>query len=437
MEESAFNQGLLNFLKASPTPFHAVAQLADMSEKAGFARVSESDTWNLKKGQGYYVTRNDSAIIVFTTGISDLAETGIRMTCAHTDSPCLKVKPQPEIVSRSYLQLGVEVYGGALLNTWFDRDLSLAGRITYLSEKKIIRSALIDFKYPLAFIPSLAIHFNRDANKNHTVNEQKDLPPVLAQVSGNEMPDFRALLLQQLKKEHPDCDADTVLEYELSFYDTQPPSFVGLNQEFIAAARLDNLLSCYTGLTSLAESDKQTPCLLVFNDHEETGSVSVAGAQGNFLESVLTRLCPCAENLSRTLARSVMISADNAHGVHPNYADKYDERHGPILNRGPVIKINAQQRYASDSETSALFRYLCQQAEVPVQSFVMRSDMGCGSTVGPLTAAKIGVKTVDVGVPTFGMHSVRELSGVKDAFYLYRVLKKFFDVTNRKDINRQ
>ncbi len=436
MEESAFNQELLNFLKLSPTPFHAVAQIADRLEKAGFSRVSECDLWELKKGQGYYVTRNDSAIIAFTVGLSDIAETGIRIMGAHTDSPCLKVKPRPEMVSRSYLQLGVEVYGGALLNTWFDRDLSLAGRITYLSEKEIIRSTLIDFKYPLAFIPSLAIHFNRDANKNHTINEQKDLPPVLAQVSGNEPPDFRTLLLQQLNKEHPDGDADTVLEYELSFYDTQPPSFVGMNQEFIAAARLDNLLSCYTGLTSLAESGKQSSCLLVFNDHEETGSVSTAGAQGNFLESVLARLCPDPESLSRTAARSVMISADNAHGVHPNYADKYDEHHGPILNRGPVIKSNAQQRYASDSETSALFRYLCQQAEVPVQFFVMRSDMGCGSTIGPLTAAKIGIKTVDVGVPTFGMHSVRELAGAKDAFYLYRVLKKFFDVPNRKDINR-
>lgn len=430
MEESAFNQGLLNFLRASPTPFHSVAQLADLLNHAGFVRIFESDIWEVKKGGGYYVTRNDSAIIVFTAGFSELVETGIRIMGAHTDSPCLKVKPQPEMLNRSYLQLGVEVYGGALLNTWFDRDLSLAGRVTYLSEKEIIKSELLDFKYPLAFIPSLAIHFNRDANKNHSINEQKDLPPVLAQVSGNEAPDFRTLLLQQLKKEHPDCGADTILDYDLSFYDTQPPSFVGLNREFIASARLDNLLSCYTGLTSLAESDKRTPCLLVFNDHEESGSVSTAGAQGNFLESVLTRLCSEPETLSRTLARSVMISADNAHGVHPNYADKYDDRHGPILNRGPVIKSNAQQRYASDSETSAFFRYLCRQAEVPLQSFVMRSDMGCGSTIGPITAAKIGIKTVDVGVPTFGMHSVRELAGVKDAFYLYRVLKKFFDLSD-------
>lgn len=423
---SQFNQGLLKFLEASPTPFHAVARMSEILDKFGFIRLYESQAWDLQKGARYYVTRNDSSLIAFTLGQWDLTDTGFRMVGAHTDSPCLKVKPQPEMITKSYLQVGVEVYGGALLNPWFDRDLSLAGRVTYLSKKETIENILIDFKHPIAVIPSLAIHLDREANKNRKINPQKDLPPVFLQISDEEKPDFREILLQQLKKQHPNINSESVLEYELCFYDTQPPSYVGLKQDFIASARLDNLLSCYTGLTGLTESGDNASCLLVCNDHEEVGSVSTSGAQGSFLESVLRRLCPSAEALSRTIDRSMMISADNAHGVHPNYADKFDDNHGPILNQGPVIKINANQRYASNSETIALFRYLCQKSQVPVQYFVMRSDMACGSTIGPITAGKIGVKTADVGVPTFGMHSVRELAGAKDAFYLYKVLKNFF-----------
>jgi aspartyl aminopeptidase len=220
--------------------------------------------------------------------------------------------------------------------------------------------------------------------------------------------------------------ATRVLDYELNFYDVQAPAVIGLHDDFIAGARLDNLLSCYTGLAALIDSDSQQNTLLVCNDHEEVGSMSAAGAQGTFLRSVLQRICDNEEDVSRMIANSVLVSADNAHGVHPNYADKHDSNHGPILNNGPVIKINANQRYASNSETGALFKYLCELADVPVQSFVVRSDMACGSTIGPLTAGGIGVKTVDVGVPTFAMHSIRELAGRWDAYYLYRVLKQFF-----------
>lgn len=418
----------MNFLRASPTPFHAVARMSQMLKKAGFQRISESDIWDIKKSSRYYVTRNDSSLIAFATGTLKLAETGFRMTGAHTDSPCLKVKPAPELLRKSYLQLGAEVYGGALLNPWFDRDLSLAGRVTYLSKDQKLRNALVDFEEPVAFIPSLAIHFDREANNNRKINAQTDLPPVLLQIDNDKKISFKDILLEQLKKQYPDCSAETVLDYEISLYDTQPPSFVGMKRDFIAAARLDNLLSCYTGLTALTDADHTGANLVIFNDHEEVGSTSAAGAQGSFLESVLSRLCPSPEAFARTADRSVMISSDNAHGVHPNYSDKFDENHGPVLNQGPVIKINASQRYASNSETSALFRYLCQKAGVPVQVFVMRSDMGCGSTIGPMTSGKIGVKTIDVGVPTFGMHSIRELAGTKDAFYLYKVLKCFFDL---------
>jgi len=316
-----------------------------------------------------------------------------------------------------------------------DRDLSLAGRVSYLNEDGAIDHQLIDLEKPVAVIPSLAIHLDRDANDKRSVNKQKDLPPILMKLPENDIEtsiDFKAILLKLIRVKNDSLDikpaqAEKVLSYELSFYDTQAPAVIGLHDDFIASARLDNLLSCYTGLMALIENNDKQNTLLVCSDHEEVGSMSAAGAQGPFLKSVLERLCDNDESISRMIANSVMISVDNAHGVHPNYADKHDSNHGPILNNGPVIKVNANQRYASNSQTGALFEHLCELADVPVQSFVVRSDMACGSTIGPITASEIGVKTVDVGVPTFAMHSIRELAGRWDAFYLYRVLKQFFN----------
>lgn len=430
MQDTDYTQGLLKFIQTSPTPFHAVAVMKQMLDDEGFQQLKESEIWSTANPGRYYVTRNDSSIIVFTLA-NDLAENGLRMVGAHTDSPCLKVKPNPEIVKNSYLQLGVEVYGGVLLNPWFDRDLSLAGRVSYLDRKDEVRNALIDFEQAIAIIPSLAIHLDREANELRSINNQTYLPPVLMKLPDDEKhkkatPDFRELLLKLLKKQQPDVDAVKVLEYELAFYDVQPPAVIGLHQDFIAGARLDNLLSCYTGLVSLLDAGEQTNCLLVCNDHEEVGSVSSSGAMGSFLKSILNRLCATPEQLARTIDQSMLISADNAHGVHPNFNDKYDDNHGPILNQGPVIKVNASQRYASNSETSAIFRNICEQADVPVQSFVVRSDMACGSTIGPLTAAETGVKTIDVGVPTFAMHSIRELAGRWDGYYLYRALREYY-----------
>ena len=312
-----------------------------------------------------------------------------------------------------------------MLNPWFDRDLSLAVRVSYLNEDGAIENQLIDLEKAIAVIPSLAIHLDREANDKRTVNKQKHLPPVLMKLPEDNKADFKSILLQIINADQK--DAVKILDYELSFYDVQSPAVIGLHDDFIASARLDNLLSCYTGLMALVEGGGNQNTLLVCNDHEEVGSMSAAGAQGPFLKSVLDRLCGSDENSSRMVANSVMISADNAHGVHPNYADKHDSNHGPILNNGPVIKVNANQRYASNSETGAMFKHLCELADVPVQSFVVRSDMACGSTIGPITASEIGVKTVDVGVPTFAMHSIRELAGRWDAFYLYRVFKQFIN----------
>jgi aspartyl aminopeptidase len=434
MQDSDYIAGLLEFIQHSPTPFHAVEQMLQRLELAGYQRLHEADVWQLENGGRYVVTRNDASIIAFTLA-DDPASSGFRMVGAHTDSPCLKVKPQPEMVHHSYYQLAVEVYGGALLNPWFDRDLSLAGRVSYLDAEGEIKNALLDFEQPIATIPSLAIHLDREANDSHSINKQKHLPPVLLRLPQAERnrndaatklvtPNFRDVLLKLLRKHA--MQAQRVLDYELSFYDTQPPAVIGLHQDFIASARLDNLLSCYTALVSLLNASATGNCLLVCNDHEEVGSVSASGAHGPFLLSVLQRITTDAQTLARCIDRSLLVSADNAHGVHPNFSDKHDALHGPILNQGPVIKVNSNQRYATTGETSAIFRHLCEQADVPVQSFVVRADMACGSTIGPVTSSEIGVRTIDVGVPTFAMHSIRELAGRWDGYYLYRVLKEFY-----------
>ncbi len=423
-----FNTGLLDFLRTSPTPFHATRNIAARLLAAGFIPLYEADSWQLEPGNRYLVTRNDSSIIAFVYGKLPLLESGIRLLGAHTDSPCLKVKPRPELNRRGYFQLGVEVYGGALLAPWYDRDLSMAGRVTYRDETDQVASALVDFLRPVAVVPSLAIHLDRDANNSRSINSQKDIVPLLLQLPAEDavLPDFRGLLHAELLRGQPQLAIKQVLDYEISLYDTQPPAMVGLEQDFIASARLDNLLSCFIGLQALLEADDQVSSLLICTDHEEVGSASCCGAKGPMLQQFLERLIPDGESRVRVIERSMMISADNAHGIHPNFMDRHDENHGPLLNRGPVIKVNANQRYATTSETSAFFRLLCEQAEVPVQAFVARTDMGCGSTIGPVVASEVGVKTIDVGSPTFAMHSIRELAGARDGWYLYKAVVEFF-----------
>ncbi|WP_238582357.1 M18 family aminopeptidase [Cellvibrio sp. OA-2007] len=423
-----FNAGLLDFLRASPTPFHATQNIAAQLLAAGFIPLQEGELWQLEPGNRYLVTRNDSSIIAFVYGKMPLLETGIRMLGAHTDSPCLKVKPRAELNRRGYFQLGVEVYGGVLLAPWYDRDLSMAGRVSYRDQHDQVVSALVDFETPVAVVPSLAIHLDRDANKARSINAQKDIAPLLLQLPAEDavMPDFRELLQAELLRKQPQLAVKQVLDYEISLYDTQPPAMIGLGQDFIASARLDNLLSCFIGLQALLEADDQVTSLLICTDHEEVGSASCCGAKGPMLQQFLERLLPDVESRVRVIDRSMMISADNAHGIHPNFMDRHDENHGPLLNRGPVIKVNANQRYATTSETSAFFRLLCEKADVPVQTFVARTDMGCGSTIGPVVASEVGVKTIDVGAPTFGMHSIRELAGASDGWYLYKAVVEFF-----------
>jgi aspartyl aminopeptidase len=423
ISKTDFNAELLTFLGDSPTPFHAVGNLASLLAKSGFNRLDESADWQLEQGGKYYVIRNASSIIAFVVGKDDPIENGMRLVGAHTDSPCLTVKPLPELTSQGYFRLGVEIYGGALLNPWFDRDLSIAGRVVFKDTSGNLHQKLVDFKQPVAVIPSLAIHLDRDANQNRTVNPQSDVQPILFLTDKERSCDFRQLLVEYF------CEDNNarVLDYDLYFYDVQPPAVVGLHEDFIASARLDNLLSCYVGAQSLLEADGRQTTLLVCSDHEEVGSASACGAQGPMLANLLERLIPDGRQRSRVISRSLLVSTDNAHGVHPNYPQRHDSNHGPMLNHGPVIKVNARQRYATNSLTAALFRHLAEEVDVTLQHFVSRNDMPCGSTIGPLTAAEVGVPTLDVGLPTFAMHSIRELAGSEDAFMLKQVLSHFFN----------
>ena len=376
------------------------------------------------------MTRNGSSIIAFVVGRDDLGNNGIRLVGAHTDSPCLMVKPQPDISKQGYFQLGVEVYGGALLNPWFDRDLSIAGRVVYRNSKNQLKQKLVDFKTAVATIPSLAIHLDRNANTDHSINAQTDIVPILmmekeASVGASESSQaFRRLLRERFLNED-----DTVLDYELCLYDTQSAAVIGLNSEFIASARLDNLLSCFVAAQAMISSSGAHTCLMVCNDHEEVGSVSAIGADGPFLENIIDRLSGGGSTslVSRIINKSLMMSCDNAHATHPNFSNNHDGGHLPKLNGGPVVKVNVKQRYATTSLTSSIFRQLCDELEIPVQTFVSRNDLGCGSTIGPIAAARLGVPTLDVGIPQLAMHSCREITGADDPLRLSRVLLEFFN----------
>ena len=435
-------ESLRCFLDQSPTPFHAVANASTRLREAGYRWVDEGADWRSPGKSGkYFFTRNDSSLVAVNLNRAP-AEHGFRVVGGHTDSPCLKVKPNAITHNNGYAKLAVEVYGGALLNPWFDRGLGLAGRVTLLTTAGKLENHLITIDRPIAFIPSLAIHLDRDVNENRSINKQKELPAVLCRVSTKtppakspmaksaQPPDFNEFLKAQLKRQYRRLAVNKILAFELCLYDCQGAEIVGLENEFIASARLDNLLSCYAGLEALLAANDETNNVLVLNDHEEVGSTSAGGAEGPFLHGVLLRLCGDEATLARALSHAMLVSADNAHGVHPNYADKHEPGHQPLLNGGPVIKVNSNQRYATNSETAALFGRVCERNNLPFQTVVVRSDMACGTTIGPITAARLGIRTVDIGVPQLGMHSIRELAGVADQPTLTAALKGFYEAAD-------
>lgn len=434
MNQTVFNQNLFSFLSSSPTPFHAVAGIESLLKEHNFHHLKENRTWKLEKGGSYFLTKDSGAIIAFILGTEEEPADGFRMLGAHTDSPCLQLKPLPDLKQGSYHQLGVEVYGGPLLGTWFDRNLSLAGRIIGETASGHLTELLIDFSRPLLTIPSIAIHFNRDANNGNSIDKQKHLPPIIAESVEQQLPDLNSLLLKQLQLEHPLVKIKEILSFDLFCYDFQGPAYVGIDNDYITSSRLDNLLSCHTAMIALAKADRSKNAMLFCANHEENGSISSTGAHGSFIDSVFERLIPDPESKRISLANSFLISMDNAHAGHPNFMDKMDPSHEIHLNQGPVIKINANQRYATNSLTAAIYKKICKQANICPQEFVMRSDLPCGSTIGPITAARLGTRTIDIGAPTLAMHSIRELTGKKDPFLLFTTIAQFLKSDTHKQL---
>jgi len=415
---------LMAFLKEAVTPFHAVSAMESRLTAAGFREVTQFDGQDMEPGQGYFLTRQGSSLVALRTGEGSPKE-GLRLVGAHTDSPNLSIKPNPVKGRDGCVQLGVDVYGGALLNPWFDRDLAMAGRVTVLTADECLESVLFDSMRPVAIVPSLAIHLDREANNQRTVNPQKDVVPVVM-LGDPAAFDLKKWLVEQLAERDPRWQGSRVMDYELSLYDTQAPGLVGIDNALIASARLDNLLSCFAGLSALIDADDAQWSMLVATDHEEVGSASTVGAQGPMLMDALSGLVSETQHNSRLRLQSWMLSVDNAHAVHPNYVDRHDEQHGPKLGQGPVIKVNRNQRYATNADGAARLRLLAERAGVDIQSFVMRADLACGSTIGPITATETGIPTTDLGVPTLAMHSIRELASAADLPQLTALLRAFY-----------
>ncbi len=423
MSLQQFNRELFDFLQCATTPFHAVEYMKAMLIDADFTQLHEQNRWQIKAESGYFCIRDNGTIIIWKTSREDKELSGWKMLAAHTDSPTLQIKPLPAKQTNSYMQLGVEIYGGPILASWFDRDLGIGGRVSLLTRSNDIVTRTVDFKRPVAIIPNLAIHLNRKINEDYSIERQKHLLPLFCQNITDDF-SFHHVLRKQIEKEYPQESLQEILGFDLFCYDIQQPALTGLNDDFISAPRLDNLLSCFIGIKSILR-DTSGNCLLLCSNHEEIGSSSVAGAQGNFLSSVLTRLVPDSTEHARMCSKSFFISMDNAHALHPNFTEKHDPLHLPLLNHGPVIKYNANQRYATTSNSAALFKKLCKEAGVPVQEFVMKNDLACGSTIGPIVATTLGIQTVDIGIPSLAMHSTRETTGVKDPHMLSKVISLF------------
>lgn len=413
---------LVDFVNASPTPYHCVAEAARRLETQGFTRVQETDAYAHEAEARRYCVRGDGSLIAWRSGRRPPVEAGFRLVGAHTDSPNLRLKPRPAKSKEGYLLYDVDVYGGVLLATWTDRDLALAGRVMVDVDGRLERH-LVRLDAPLARVTNLAIHLNREVNdKGLVLNKHQHLGPIVGLSAEG---DPRAALYARLA-EAVGTAPERIRGHDLCLFDAQPATLGGQDDAFVFAARLDNQAMCHAALTALqvAQAGEQTAVIALF-DHEEVGSGTARGADGTFLEDVLLHLSGGAEARSRAIARSALISADMAHAVHPHHPDLHDREHMPRLNAGPVIKTNENQRYATDGETSALFRALCIDAGVGFQEFVNRPDLACGTTIGPISASRLGVRTVDVGNPMLSMHSIREMGGSRDPAAMTTVMAAF------------
>lgn len=409
---------LLAFLRASPTPFHAVAEGQRRLADAGFAMLDETARWDRLAPGAYQLTTTGTNLFAF---ILPEQRTQFRIIGAHTDSPNLRLKPNPEYTTEGYAQLGVEVYGGTLLNSWLDRDLGIAGRLLVRDDSGALTSRLVCIDRPILRVPQLAIHLDREVNdKGLILNRQEHLAPILGLAGSSPGP------LAALVADAAQVAVDRIVASELMLFDLTAPTLGGQSNEFIFSARLDNLAMCHAALSAMIRAPHPTAIsLIALFDHEEVGSVSAAGAGSAVLPRILERLLPDREAFHQACARSSCISADMAHAVHPNYPSRHEPRHKPQLNGGPVIKTNSQQRYATTAATAVMFADLCREEDVPVQHYAHRTDLPCGSTIGPITSTLLGIATVDVGNPMLSMHSARELAGSRDPELMTRVLARY------------
>ena len=432
MEEvKVIARSLMEFLDKSPVNFLAVKTVGSRLDDAGFVRLDPRESWKLEPGGKYYITKNSSAIFAFVVS-TEGPVSGFRIISAHSDSPCLRVKPNAEMISDGgVVKLNVEVYGGPILYTWFDRPLSLAGRVVLRSDDPLNpRTEIVRFDRPLLTIPHLAIHFNRAVNEGNPLSKQKDMLPVIAIV--REAAEKDNMLLRCVA-EAVGCGVEDILDFDLSLFDTTPACLVGLDEEFLTSGRLDDLSMVHGAMTALLEtsSTKQTRVMAIF-DNEETGSGTKQGAASPVLMQLLRRIVTCLggseEDYLRSIDKSFMVSADNAHAYHPNYPEKYDPTNHPVVGGGPVIKINANCKYMTDAESAAVFKSICEKAGVPCQYFVNHSDVAGGSTLGNILTSQIDLRGVDMGEAIWAMHSVRETMATRDHAYTIRAFKTFFDL---------
>ena len=423
---------LLDFLYDSPSACHGVKATQKILNENGFIEIKETDKWNLQAKGKYYVIKNDSALIAFEVGTGDIEETGLRLIGAHTDVPGFRIKPNPQIISEGkYIKLNTEVYGGPILHTWFDRPLSIAGKVSLKGSSPLKpETRLVNINKPLLIIPSLAIHMNREVNEGFKINKQVDTLPLLGLINDKlEKEDY----LMNILVEELQVNKEDILNFELGLYEYEKGMLIGMNEELISSGRFDDLWMVYAGIKALVDSKENVATkVMICIDNEEIGSLTAEGANSTLLNNILERIAlglgKDREGYYRALANSIMISADLAHAVHPNLGDKHDPTNRPVLEGGPVLKIAASGSYSTDSFNGAVFAGICEAAGVPFQKFVNRSDVRGGTTIGPVTAANLTIPVIDMGAPVLGMHSIRELASVKDNYYTVKVFTEFFSL---------
>ena len=430
MEVKSFAREVIEFIDESPSTYHVVKNCSDILDENGFERIMPREKWEIKKGGKYFLKKSSSTIIAFTVGEDFDVKNGFKIFGAHTDSPCFRIKPSPEIVTENVVRLNTEVYGGPILSTWFDRPLSIAGRVIVKGENSFFpRTVKIKIDEPLLTIPNLAIHQNREVNNGVKIDKQNDVLPVISLINKNFE---REGYLERVILEKTGIKKEDIIDFDLYLYATEKGCLLGANEEFMSSPKLDNLASVYTGIIGLVEAEENQDRINIFVafDNEEIGSATKQGADSNYLLNTLERISLALgfnrSDFLQMLESSYILSADAAHAAHPAHLEKTDPTNRGKINEGISIKISAKQKYTSDGYSIAVIRQLIEGTEIRIQSFVNESNELGGSTIGPISSTHLDIDGVDLGVPMFAMHSVRELCGIFDVFYLKELAKEFF-----------